>query len=323
VDLVPLDRPPDAFQQPVTADQLRLICLRASGVEPGSATELGGGMYNTTYRVEFATRPPAILRVAPEPARQSRIERELMRNELAVQPYLAPIAFLLPRILAVDFSHELIGRDWMLQSVVPGIPAAEGLGARPRTEWGPLFARLGEIARLVHDVSGPHFGPIAGPWFSRWSDALSSSFEDTAADLEDAGLEAKDVRDVAALTETYRDVLDEVDEPRLMSGDLWTVNCMVAEGEGPLTLTGVLDFDRASWGAPDADWTIYMAERRTSPERASFWETYGSLETDPVARLIYRARHLGAIRLERHRIGRHDLLDETYTELAGILSGLR
>ncbi len=288
-----------------------------------TAVELGGGMYNTAYRVEFGARPPAILRVAPEPARQSRIEHELMRNELAVQPYLAPIAALLPRILAVDLSHELIGRDWMLQSVVPGIPAAEGLSGRPRTAWGPLFAQLGTIARLVHDVTGPHFGPIAGPSFGRWSDALISSFEDTAADLEDVRLDAKDVRLVAALAEKYRDVLDEVTTPRLMSGDLWTVNCMVAAGAGPLTVTGVLDFDRASWGAPDADWTIFMAERRTSPERGSFWKTYGPLDTHPAAALIYRARHLGAVRLERHRTGQVERLAETYAEFGELLSGLR
>lgn len=305
-----------------------MMCRRAFGsdVQVVSAVELGGGMYNNTYRVEFGAEQPTILRVAPEPSRQSRIELELMRNEHAVQPYLAPIASLMPRILAVDFTHEVLGRDWMVQSVLAGVPAAEGLNARPRSEWGSFFIQLGAIARQVHDVRGPHFGSVAGPWFRRWSDAVVVSLQNTAADLEDAELDAGDVRDVAAAAaEKHRAVLDEVTEPKLLSGDLWTINCLVAEDDGPLTITGVLDFDRASWGAPDADWTIFMAGRRSSPERDTFWTTYGTLSTDPAAvqrRLIYRAGHIGAIRLERQRTGRVEGLAETYTEMAEVLAEL-
>lgn len=220
------ERPTGAFQQPVPAEQVQMMCRRAfgSGVRILSAVELCGGMYNNTFRVELAAGKPAILRVAPEPSRQSRIEREHVRNEHAVQPFLVLMASLMPRFLAVDFTHEIVGRDLMVQSVRSGVPAAEGLNVRPRSEWGSFFAQLGAIARKIHDVRVPHFGPVAGPWFNRWSDAVVASLQDTVADLEDAGLDAGDVRDVAAAAEKYRAVLDEVTEPRLMSGDLWTVH---------------------------------------------------------------------------------------------------
>ncbi|WP_234341833.1 phosphotransferase family protein [Streptomyces sp. NRRL S-646] len=288
--------------------------------------ELGGGMYNNTYRVEFAGEQPVILRVAPEPSRQSRIERELMRNEHAVQPFLAPIASLLPRILAVDFTHQIISRDWMIQSLLPGVPAPEGFKIRPRSEWGPFFAQLGAITRQLHDVRGPHFGPITGPGFSRWSDAVIAVLQHTAADLEDVGLDARDVREAVAIAEKNRPLLDEAAKPRLLTGDLFTINCLVRDGDGPLTITGVIDFDRATWGLPDADWTIFMASRRTSTERDEFWTTYGPLSTDAAAvqrRLIYRVVHLGAIRLERQRTGRVDALAESYEEMSEVLAGLR
>ncbi|GBQ03574.1 hypothetical protein SSP531S_50490 [Streptomyces spongiicola] len=51
-----------------------------------------------------------ILRVAPPEGRRFRSERHLMRNEFAGLPWLAVIA---PRVLAADWSHEVIGRDWM------------------------------------------------------------------------------------------------------------------------------------------------------------------------------------------------------------------
>jgi hypothetical protein len=55
-----------------------------------AAAELAGGLYNTTYRVQPTGQPPVILRVAPRPARQSRVERALMRNEHAALPWFAP-----------------------------------------------------------------------------------------------------------------------------------------------------------------------------------------------------------------------------------------
>ena len=45
-----------------------------------------------------------------------------MRNEHASIPYLAPIATLMPRTLMVDFTHEVIGRDFLFQAYLDGGP---------------------------------------------------------------------------------------------------------------------------------------------------------------------------------------------------------
>ncbi|MFD7718072.1 hypothetical protein [Streptomyces sp. NPDC059814] len=95
-----------------------------------------------SYRVKLAGRAePVVLRVAPEEGRQFRSERHLMRNEYAGQPWLVVIAPLMPRVLAADWSHEVIGRDWMIQTCLDGIPAPEQLGAYPRTAWSAFFRR--------------------------------------------------------------------------------------------------------------------------------------------------------------------------------------
>lgn len=99
----PVGRDPGAFQQSVTEDQVLAMCRRAFGdqTQPVSAVELGLGSYNSTYRVDLGADRTVILRVAPEPGRQTRAERSLMRNEHASVPYLAPIAALMPRTLMV------------------------------------------------------------------------------------------------------------------------------------------------------------------------------------------------------------------------------
>ncbi|MGW6462214.1 phosphotransferase family protein, partial [Streptomyces sp. NPDC055078] len=218
----------------------------------------------------------------------------------------------------------VIGRDWMIQTHLDGVPAPEHLGTYPRPAWPVFFRQMGAIARSVHDVRGPHFGPVGGPGYGTWSEAVITSLEEIAADLDGAGLDAADVRKVNAVAAHERAVLDEVTEPRLLTGDLWTVNVMLDAGAAEPTITGVLDLDRTWFGDPAADWTIRMALAKQD-ERMTFWETYGERDRSPAAvwrSLVYEVRHLGAVRLERHRLGRTDAVRESYRAMAGVLAGL-
>ncbi len=324
----PVERAVDAFQQSVTPDQIDAMCRRAFGsrTQVVAAVELGNGMYNNTYRVDLGDGRPVILRVAPDPARQYRVERELMRNEHASVPFLAPIGPMIPRTLAVDFTHEIIGRDYLFQTMLDGVPAPEGIGEYPRASWTSFFRQMGEIASSIHGVRGDRFGPVAGPSFDTWSEAVIASFTDLAADLNDTGLDSGDVREVAAAADKHQTVLDEITEPRLLHGDLWTVNVMMEPGAAEPTITGVFDNDRTSWGDPASDWTIFMAGKKPGTERDAFWETYGpQSSTASAARrsLFYLAKHIGAIRLERHRLGNSDTVPETYQQMRDVLEKLR
>jgi aminoglycoside phosphotransferase (APT) family kinase protein len=308
----------------VHPDQITAMHRRAFGTDTTivSVTELGLGSYNNTYRVHATDGRTTILRVAPEPTRQYRIERAMMRNEHAALPHFAPVAAMMPRTLFADWTHDIIGRDHIWQTVLDGVSAPDGLRTYPRSEWAPFYRQLGTITRTVHHVRGDRFGPVAGPTFTTWSDAVIAYLADTAADLADAGLDATDVHAVTALAERHRAVLDEIDQPRLLHGDLWTVNVMLAPSAPEPTITGLLDHDRSSWGDPAADWTTYLAAKRPGTERDAFWETYGRPADDPASRwraLVYRARHIGAVRLERHRLGTRDTVSATYGEMREVL----
>ncbi|MFD8259566.1 phosphotransferase family protein [Streptomyces griseoluteus] len=323
----PVRRAPGAFQQSLDPEEITAVCDRAFGPEsrPLSAIELGMGMYNSTYKVELAGQDrPVVLRVAPEPGRQFRSEQQLMRNEYASVPWLAVIAPLMPRVIAADWSHQVIGRDWMIQTYLDGVPAPERLGTYPRAAWPAFFRQMGAITRCVHDVCGPYFGPVGGPGCGTWSEAVITSLEEIAADLDGVGVDAADVRKVAAAAAHHRAVLDEVAEPRLLTGDLWTVNALMDSAAPEPVITGVMDFDRTSFGDPAADWTIRMATAKDD-ERTAFWESYGALDRSPSAvwrARVYEARHLGAIRLERHRLGNADAVRESYGAMSEVLAGL-
>ncbi|MGV9772339.1 phosphotransferase family protein [Streptosporangium sp. NPDC003464] len=330
MEFQPIERSARAFQQTVTAEEIQAICHRVfgAGARAVSAVELGLGMYNTTYRITVTGQErPVILRVAPEPERQFRSERQLMRNEYASVPWLAVIAPLTPQVIAADWSHEVIGRDWMVQSLLDGVPAPDRLGAYPRSAWPGFFRQMGAIAGAVHAVRGPHFGPVAGPSHATWGQAVIASLEDIAADLDGIGLDSADVRKVAAVAAEHHPLLDEITEPRMLTGDLWTVNVMLDATAPEPVITGVLDMDRTLWGDPAADWTIRMALAKPGTERDAFWDGdgYGALDRSASAvwrSRIYEARHLGAVRLERHRLGSAEGVRGTYDDLAAVVAEL-
>jgi aminoglycoside phosphotransferase (APT) family kinase protein len=244
------------------------------------------------------------LRVAPSPERQSRAERSLMRNEHAAAPYLAPIATLMPRTLMIDFTHQVIGRDYLFQTVLDGVTAPYRLPDYQKPEWAPFFAQLGTLSRRIHDVRGDSFGWVAGPRYARWSEAFRGSLEDVAAALDQRGLDASDVREAAVVAAKQSDVLDEITEPRLLHGDLWMANVMLSPTAPEPVVTGICDSDRVSWADPAADWAIFRVRLRPGTEGSTFWETYGQLPATPSAEQrwrFYQILHRASLRFEEHR----------------------
>ncbi|MBF6333233.1 phosphotransferase family protein [Nocardia transvalensis] len=321
-----IERPPDAFQQPVAAETILAMSHRAFGTDADvvSVRELGGGLYNTTYEVVLREQV-TILRVAPEAARQSRLERSLMRNEHVALPYFAPIAAMMPRTLFADWTGELCGRDYLWQTRLDGVPGLEGLKTYPRSTWQSFYRQLGAITAQVHKVRGTRFGRVAGPGFATWSEAVLATFEDTIADLVDAGLDVADLQAAAAAVLANAAVLDEIEEPRLLHGDLWTSNVMLAADSPAPTIVGVLDHDRASWGDPAADWGLSLINSKPPEAQEAFRAAYGAAHPTPQAdwrATVYQVLHLGAIRLERHRMGRFAKIPESYDAMSPLIGRL-
>jgi aminoglycoside phosphotransferase (APT) family kinase protein len=152
-----------------------------------------------------------------------------------------------------------------------------------------------------------------------------TSLEERLADLYDAGLDTADLREVIALAGEHTELLDEITEPRLLHGDLWTPNLMLASGAPKPTITGVLDHDRALWGDPAADWPIYVAGTRPGWVQEAFRSTYGETEGSTNAwwrSQIYRAWHIAAARMERQRLGKLDKIQPSYDDMREVLVSL-
>jgi aminoglycoside phosphotransferase (APT) family kinase protein len=136
------------------------------------------------------------------------------------------------------------------------------------------------------------------------------------------------------MAQTHRALLDEIQQPCLLHGDLWTFNVLVKLDQDNPRITGVLDADGCSWGDPMADWTMFLlhikateGKMRNEIEGAQyFWQGYGQPGRSQGALFreqIYRANNFAGARLELHLQGRDEIVRRTYEKLRTIIDALQ
>lgn len=326
-----LRRDSQAFQQPLTPDQILAVCARAFGdkVEVRAARELGGGEFNSIYAVRIAGHGTVILRAAPAIHRDIPWhDHQLLRREHSILPYFAPITPLLSRTLAIDFTHNMLERDYLFQTRLPGRSWREIAPHLAPAESASLLRQLAGVLQRIHGVRGADFGD---PWperrYASWSETMLDWLEHSLADAALVGAATEGMHSALALAAEGAAALDAVGEPRLLHGDLWTFNVLVRTGIDGATISGVLDYDRACWGDPLLEWTFHLLPRRaTTDEQAIFWEAYGRPPADDASRFriaLYEVFHIGQVLTDVRRRNRDDLLPHVYAALAEALAALR
>lgn len=332
-----IERAADTHQQPLSLEQICAISARAFGAAKEIATiqELAGGDYNNTYLITFTDALKVILRVAPAPDRLSPGRGiGLMRNEHYFQPFFASISSLMPRTLLADFTHQLIDRDYIFQSFMEGerwSAVAEQLSPEENTA---LWQQLGDITKNIHSVEGDFFGsPILGDTSDEWSTYIIDELSEMIRDIESAEVDASDIRTLRDLAEQHRDLLDEVQEPRLLHGDLWTYNLLIKrDQEGP-RISAVLDADGCTWGDPLAEWMMFLFHIKTEASikhviegAQAFWQAYGQPERSKGVRfreLLYRARPYAGLRMDHYLEGNNEQVLRTYEKIRAIIAALQ
>jgi aminoglycoside phosphotransferase (APT) family kinase protein len=309
------------------------ICRRAFGpqVEVQETRELGGGTFNTTYLISLPGQQ-VVLRIAPpESADLSWHERSLMRREHAVGPYFAALNPLMPRTLLVDFTHQLVDRDYMLQTYLQGERWDDIADEFEHAEQLQLWQQFGRITRTIHDTVGTDFGgPLPARTFATWSTAVFAHLDNAVAALHAAQLDTADMDAILGIVRSHVDILDQVHQPRLLHGDLWLFNLLVAHTPDGPRITGVLDADRAWWGDPLADWTMFLLAKTATPETealyAGFWQAYGRPDPTPETHFrqaVYEAMHVATAMAWAARQGDDDTLARGRGDLQQLVTLLR
>ena len=149
------------------------------------------------------------------------------------------------------------------------------------TDSAALWAQLGEIAAIIHGVTGDSFGlPQPETPHTRWSDAIIAITTMMHDNLQGLNLSTEGIAPFLATLERGRPLLDTLTTPRLVHGDLWPKNVLIDRSTSPPRIAGLLDAERGFWGDPLDEWVFYYLE---IPD--AFWTNYShSPSNDPAIR---------------------------------------
>jgi aminoglycoside phosphotransferase (APT) family kinase protein len=314
----------------LTAEQITTMCQRGfgTGVQIQSMDELRGGTFNSTYLITFADGLKVILRAAPpQTANMAWEDAFLMRSEHAMQPFFAPVAALMPKTLLVDFTHQLIDRDYIFQTFIEGERWDDVWEELTAEENYILWDQFGNIMRQIHEVRGERFGlPRPGFQFERWSQTVADRLERTLRAAEDLQLEVTDITRLLELVREHPQGLDEICIPRLLHGDLWLFNLLIRRGAGEPSIVGLLDADRSWWGDPMADWTMFiLAHAEPEEGHARFWQAYGQPEDTSGAQFrktVYDGLHAATALVWSSTHDDEETVKRAYGTLRDVAKGL-
>lgn len=258
---------------------LRAMVERAygSGQVPdgdGWFSELGHGWFNVAYEITLRDGARVVVKIAPPPGVEvMTYERCAMDIEMASLRLIAEQTSVpVPRVDFHDATRDLVDADYFFMPFVEadnfGI-VAERLTPAEVAEYD---AQLGALNRELNSITGPGFGPLAGPHQASWRSVFTGLMDEVFADGErravDLGWDYQLVRDTFA---EHAHVLDEVTEPRFVEWDLWNSNAMIRDGR----IVCIIDHERALYGDPLFEAGFTATQLPAFGDSTAFMKGYG------------------------------------------------
>ena len=283
------------LKRPIPAANIRRIVKHAFGdaAQAVRVTTIHGGLFNTSYKIRLNDGQTVVLRIAPPRDKPLlACEAGLLQREIHFARALEKHHLLIPRLLCADLSKRVIDRNYIISEFCEGYNAFYRLKKLTSREQDAVFGELGRYARRIHAIENPQgrFGaPRPLKLFRRWSEfvrwhALTLENELTGHPY----LALPGYIEVTSILDQMRETLDEIKTPRLVHGDLWLRNILIARRNGTYGITAILDWDRCLWGDPYFEWILHGLELRPA-----FWQEYGPLDADPQShekrKLLYKA----------------------------------
>ncbi|HOM11727.1 MAG TPA: phosphotransferase [Rubrivivax sp.] len=309
MDFVAVDRRAPVLRRPIDAATIDALCRAALGPSARLAgcALLGSGHFNTTYRLDLEHRPPVVLRLGPEAgAPLWRHERGQMARECSVQPLLRALGDAIPRLLHADFSQRLVARHWMLAEHRAGEVWELAMPRIGQAANDALWRAYGELVARLHALRGDRFGfPAPAARHARFSSWFVELVDGLAEDLAEQRIVVAGLAGFRSKLDRERARLDDGVTPRLVHGDLWPRNVLVAQASGGWKIAALLDAERAFFGDTSAEWIFGFLDIP-----AAFWAGYGQRLADADLgatarwrRRAYQARGALQMILEGRRFG--------------------
>lgn len=283
--------------------------------ETGEITELTGGMFNAIYRIERKNEKDAvILKVGVIPdATLLTYERDIMPVEVECYRMIREQTTVpVPEVLAYDFSKRYIESNYFFMTELKGEPFSKVMKKMGQENADRIREELAGYLYQIHGVKGKYFGYFTKDerrQYSTWKEAFFHMFRQILADGREHRVKLPYARIMAAL-QRYEGCLEDVTEPVLVEYDCHEGNIFVKKTGNSYTIEGILDFERAFWGDPIADFPTAFVFTDDIRKETAFLNAYlrvsgrnAYTETDAVKYQLYRMYILTIMAAETFRYG--------------------
>ena len=283
--------------------------------ETGEITELTGGMFNAIYRIERKNEKDAvILKVGVIPdTTLLTYERDIMPVEVECYRMIREQTTVpVPEVLAYDFSKRYIESNYFFMTELKGEPFSKVMKKMGQENADRIREELAGYLYQIHGVKGKYFGYFTKDGrrqYSTWKEAFFHMFRQILADGREHRVKLPYARIMAAL-QRHDGSLEDVREPSLVEYDCHEGNIFVKKTGNSYTIEGILDFERAFWGDPIADFPTAFVFTDDIRKETAFLNAYlrvsgrnAYTETDAVKYQLYRMYILTIMAAETFRYG--------------------
>lgn len=283
--------------------------------ETGEITELTGGMFNAIYRIERKNEKDAvILKVGVIPdTTLLTYERDIMPVEVECYRMIREQTTVpVPEVLAYDFSKRYIESNYFFMTELKGEPFSKVMKKMGQENADRIREELAGYLYQIHGVKGKYFGYFTKDerrQYSTWKEAFFHMFRQILADGREHRVKLPYARIMAAL-QRHDGSLEDVRELSLVEYDCHEGNIFVKKTGNSYTIEGILDFERAFWGDPIADFPTAFVFTDDIRKETAFLNAYlrvsgrnAYTETDAVKYQLYRMYILTIMAAETFRYG--------------------
>ena len=253
-----------------------------SACEADTIEELEGGMFNAIYRIgRKREKDRIILKVGVVPGTPLlTYEQDVMPTEVECYRLIRrETGVPVPEILACDFSKKYIASNYFFMTELTGQPLSEVMRKMDGENLKKIRRELAGYLEQIHRIHGSYFGYFTedpGRRYGTWREAFFAMFAQILDDAREHGVRLPYHRIENVLKEKAY-CLDALREPSLVEYDCHEGNIFVKrseDGAGEYVIEGIIDFERAWWGDPLADFPAAFVLTDDIRKEKDFLDSY-------------------------------------------------
>ena len=224
----------------------------------GSIVELKGGMFNSVYLIKrMNENDKIVLKVGVVPGTTLlTYEQDVMPTEVECFKLINEQTTIpTPKVIAYDFSKKQINSNYFFMTAMEGISLNKISRKMQKQNLEKIRVELAGYLAQMHQIKGNYFGYFSDDkkyQYATWKEAFLSMFDMILRDgrKHKVKLPYERIEKILKDNEIY---LDEITIPSLVEYDCHEGNIFVKKVGEEYVIEGILDFERAFWGDPVAD----------------------------------------------------------------------